>query len=90
MVFVNGFIPNNAPKSLAALTLPAESFMFYDGNVGYARAIRTIQLQVIQGRHSETANVAIGDGHSKNVKTSLVTLTPEMNQFCDWSFSEAN
>ena len=80
MVFVNGFIPNAAPRSLAGLTLPAESFLFYDGNVGYQNDPR-VQLQVIQGRHSETANVAYGDGHSKNVKASLITLTPEVSQF---------
>ncbi len=80
MVFVNGFIPNAAPRSLAGLNLPAESFLFYDGNVGYQNDPR-VQLQVIQGRHNETANVAFGDGHSKNVKTNFVALTPEVNQF---------
>lgn len=72
MVFKVGpaFNPTSTPLSLAALTLPAESIMFYDGNVAFTANFQG-QIQVIQGRHSETANVAYADGHSKNVKTTL-------------------
>jgi prepilin-type N-terminal cleavage/methylation domain-containing protein/prepilin-type processing-associated H-X9-DG protein len=72
MVFKTGpaFVPNSTPLALAGLTLPAESIMFYDGNVAFSPDFSR-QMQVIQGRHSETANVAYADGHSKNVKTTL-------------------
>jgi prepilin-type processing-associated H-X9-DG protein len=76
MVFVNGFAPNAASPSLAAISRPVETFMAYDGNVAFNSQFNN-QLQLVQARHNEVFNANFVDGHSKAVKGNLNGTAPQ-------------
>jgi prepilin-type N-terminal cleavage/methylation domain-containing protein/prepilin-type processing-associated H-X9-DG protein len=61
-LFVNGYAPRITVLTLAAVNLPADTAMLYDGDVA------ADQSQPVQARHSETFGVAFVDGHVKAIR----------------------
>jgi prepilin-type N-terminal cleavage/methylation domain-containing protein/prepilin-type processing-associated H-X9-DG protein len=59
-LFVNGFA-GQAPPSLAAVNMVADTVMQYDGNV------IANQSQPVQGRHTSTFSASYVDGHVKAI-----------------------
>jgi prepilin-type N-terminal cleavage/methylation domain-containing protein/prepilin-type processing-associated H-X9-DG protein len=66
-IFANGFYPNAAPTTLAAIPKPADTAMTYDGNTIPGLYPGT-QIQVVQSRHTDTFNLNYADGHAKAVQ----------------------
>jgi prepilin-type N-terminal cleavage/methylation domain-containing protein/prepilin-type processing-associated H-X9-DG protein len=61
-LFTNGYARTVTVIPLAAVNLPADTAMLYDGDV------IVDQSQPVQARHSETFGVAYVDGHVKAIK----------------------
>jgi prepilin-type processing-associated H-X9-DG protein len=71
-LFTNGYARTVTVIPLAAVNLPADTAMLYDGDV------IADQSQPVQARHSETFGVAYVDGHVKAIKAIPTgTTTPQ-------------
>lgn len=76
-LYANGFVPAVTTVSLAAVNLPADTIMNYDGNVGVGTGPGQ-QLQLVQARHQESFDASFVDGHVKAIQAKETGAT---NQF---------
>jgi prepilin-type N-terminal cleavage/methylation domain-containing protein/prepilin-type processing-associated H-X9-DG protein len=67
-LFAIGYFPNAQPTRLAAVNLPADTVMTYDGNVTFGTSQLEPQIQLVQARHSEMFNANYVDGHAKAIR----------------------
>jgi len=65
----NGFFPGATPVALAAVNLPADTILTYDGNVT-SGANPGQQVQLVQARHQQSFNAAFVDGHVKSIQAT--------------------
>ncbi len=68
-VAVNGFYPGATSVALAAVNLPADTILTYDGNVT-SGANPGQQVQLVQARHQQSFNAAFVDGHTKSIQAT--------------------
>jgi prepilin-type N-terminal cleavage/methylation domain-containing protein/prepilin-type processing-associated H-X9-DG protein len=77
-LFANGFIPGVSTMKLAAVNLPADTILNYDGNTAVA-ATAGAQRQLVQARHQNTFSASFVDGHVKALQARDTGTTT--NQF---------